>query len=53
MNGLSIVECKVYGVEKLVEVGKESNDPLTRYLAEWCEVLTEQEEAFLRSAFRT
>ena len=49
MNGLSIVECKVYGVEKLVEVGKESNDPLTRYLAEWCEVLTEQEEAFCRA----
>lgn len=46
MNGLSIVECKVYGVEKLVEVGKESNDPLTRYLAERCEISTEQEEAF-------
>ena len=45
MNGLSRVECKVYGVEKLVEVGKDSDDPLTRYLAEWCEVL--------RSAFRT
>lgn len=30
----------------MVEVGKDSNDPLTRYLAEWCEVLTEQEEAF-------
>lgn len=46
MNGLSIVECKVYGVEKLVEVGKDSDDPLTRYLAERCEVLKEQEEAF-------
>lgn len=46
MNSLSIVECKVYGVEKLVEVGKESNDPLTRYLAERCEISTEQEEAF-------
>lgn len=46
MNGLSIVECKVYGVEKLVEVGKDSDDPLTRYLAERCEISTEQEDAF-------
>lgn len=46
MNGLSIVECKVYGVEKLVEVGKDSDDPLTRYLAERCEVSAEQEDAF-------
>lgn len=46
MNGLSIVECKVYGVEKLVEVGKDSTDPLTRYLAERCEISTEQEDAF-------
>ena len=49
MNGLSIVECKVYGVEKLVEVGKESNDPLTRYLAERCEISTEQEDAFCKA----
>lgn len=46
MNGLSIVECKVYGVEKLVEVGKDSDDSLTRYLAERCEVSAEQEDAF-------
>lgn len=49
MNGLSRVECKVYGVEKLVEVGKDSDDPLTRYLAERCEISTEQEEAFCKA----
>ena len=46
MSGLSIAECNVYGVEKLVEVGKDSTDPLTRYLAERCEVTFEQEDDF-------
>lgn len=49
MNGLSRVECKIYGVEKLVEVGKDSDDPLTRYLAERCEISTEQEDAFCKA----
>lgn len=33
----------------MVEVGKESNDPLTRYLAERCEISTEQEDAFCKA----
>lgn len=49
MNGLSVAECKVYSVEKLIEVGKDSDDPLTRYLAERCEVSTEQENAFCKA----